>query len=103
MLALFDAIGRQTGPAAEVEATHQNAGGAERAPKEVHHLFDSAGQPITLEAYRCEAAGCGELFQYRWALIAHQNRHTAERYARRAATVRKTPRWPRSSANFSLL
>ena len=51
MLALFDAVGRQTGPAAEVEATHQNAGGAERAPKEVHHLFDSAGQPITLEAY----------------------------------------------------
>ena len=75
MLALFDAVGRQTGPAAEVEATHQNAGGAERAPKEVHHLFDSAGQPITLEAYRCEAAGCGELFQYRWALLAHQNCH----------------------------
>ena len=42
--------------------------------QEVHNLTDSTGRTTVLEAYRCDYAGCGKLFQGRGALHTHQVR-----------------------------
>eukprot|EP01045_Picozoa_sp_COSAG04_P024403 COSAG04_NODE_3040_length_3246_cov_2.669844_3_plen_188_part_00 len=64
--------------------------------KEVHSVTDTQDKPAKIEVFRCDAPGCGRLFQTRDALQTHLGWH--RRGGKRSATVD-----PASSAQHPLL